>query len=294
MKGLPLAEGRGRIVVFVASALLAAVLGSFGIPRLSVTGLGSLFDPSDPGELRYTEYRELFDSRREAIVLIDTGESGEYGDIAAEAAYALGESLEEEPKIAAVHWGLNPSQSSPKLIRTLPLEVVKTLSSSIEQLKPLLESDTPAALLSAGLAQGIQSTIQTANEADAVRPSIEDGAAVFVALMDAMTRRMQTPPDQSVDLWTALTNAAGQPEWELLRSASGRLLVLRVELMEGVDGLPGYAGSLAALRRQVETIRLRFETLELGVTGYEPTKREAEATIRTASQRAVGGALIGL
>ncbi|MBB6431653.1 hypothetical protein [Algisphaera agarilytica] len=294
MHKLPLAQGRGRVAVLFVTALLTAALAGFGIPRLSVTSLGSLFDASNPGEQRYAEYRELFDTRQEAIVLIDTGEAGEHEAIATEAAYALGESLEEEPKVATVHWGLNPAQSSPKLIRTLPLEDVKALSSSIAQLKPLLESDTPSALLNAGMARAMQSAIQTISSDDEEGPNLAEGAAVFVGLMDAMTQRMQTPPEEPVDLWAALATAAGQPEWELLRSASGRLLVLRVELAEGIDERPGYEGSLAALRRQVETIRLRFETLELGVTGYVPTSREAESVIRTASQRAVGGALIGI
>ncbi len=54
------------------------------------------------------------------------------------------------------------------------------------------------------------------------------------------------------------------------------------------------AGSLAALRRQVEAIRIRFADVQIGITGYEPTRREAEAVMRSTTIRAAGGAMLGL
>lgn len=276
-------------------ALLTAAAAGFGIPRLSVTDLSGLFDPRESGEQRYATYQDMFDHDHEAIVLIDTGKHGEHESTAMEAAYALGESLEQERKIAAVHWGLNPSEASPKLIRTLPLQDVKEITAGIAQLRPLLDSDTPTVLLQAGMAQAMREALQaTATQGNVNGVSMIQGAAVFSGLMDSFTLRMQTPADEPVDLWSALKSAAGQPDWELLRTTSGRLLVLRVELLEGVDDQAGYAGSLAALRRQIEAVRLRFEVVEIGITGFEPTKQEAELVIRAASMRAAGGAVLAL
>lgn len=295
MQRLPLPIGAGRFVVLSVVALLTAAAAGLGIPRLSITDLSGLFDPADSGEQRYATYQAQFDHTHEAIVLIDTGEHGHNENRAVEAAIALGESLEQERKVAAVHWGLNPSKVSPKLIRTLPLDDVQKITTSIAQLRPLLDSETPTALLQAGMAEAMRGAMQTrADRGDADSESMAEGAAVFAGLMDTFTLRMQTPADEPVDMWMALKSAAGQPDWELLRTTSGRLLVLRVELLEGVDDQAGYAGSLAALRRQIEAVRLRFESVEMGITGFEPTRQEAETVIRAASMRAAGGAVLAL
>ncbi|MEO0514131.1 MAG: hypothetical protein AAF086_02400 [Planctomycetota bacterium] len=291
----PVPRGAGLVGVLLVAAIFTATAIGLGIPKLSVTPLGTLFDPADPGEQRYAAYKQAFDHGQEAIVLIDTGEQGRHEALAVQAAFALGESLEQERKIAAVHWGLNPAAVSPKLIRTLPLDDFQKQTTRLRQLKPLLDSETPTALLQAGMAEAMRgATSADAADGRTDPAALIEGAKVFVGLMETLTRRMQTPAQEPVDLWGALQSAAGVPTWELLRSASGRLLVLRVELLGGVDGEPGVGGSLAALRRQVETIRLRFEDVEIGITGYEPTRREAEAVIRGATMRAVGGAGLGL
>ncbi|MEM9914283.1 MAG: hypothetical protein AAF911_04925 [Planctomycetota bacterium] len=291
----PIPAGNKRLGLLVAAALITAALGGLGIPRLSVTGLSGLFDAADPGEQRYEDYRARFDSRGEAIILIDTGEQGENEDAAVRAAFALGESLQDERDIAAVHWGLYPTQVSPKLIRTLPIDDFRSLTAGVAQLQPMLESDTPTALLQAGMAQAVQGAAQAVNPSDdEAGLDLELGAAILVGLLDTFTQRLQTEAEEPVDLWAALQAAAGQSGWELLRSSSGRLIVLRVELQTGVDDQPGYAGSLAAVRRHIETIRLRFEEVELGMTGFAPVSLEAESAIRAASMRAAGGAVFAL
>lgn len=298
---MPLPTGVGRWGVLLMAVLVTAAAAGLGIPKLSVGPLGEVFDSRGAGEQRYADYRQLFNSDHEAIVLIDTGEGGKQSVVAEQAAFALGESLEQERKIAAVYWGLNPTAVSPKLIRTLPLDEFNSQVSKLAQLRPLLTSLTPTALLQAGMAEAMRAGM---SQADAIAgvgkeggnetSALTEGAEVFVGLMEALTQRMELPADEPMDLWSALQAAAQVPDWELLRTASGRLLVIRVEMLDGVDGLPGYQGSLAALRRQVEATRLRFEEVEIGITGYEPTRREAEAVIRGASRRAAGGAVFGL
>ncbi|MEM1107227.1 MAG: hypothetical protein AAGH99_00875 [Planctomycetota bacterium] len=250
-----------------------------------------LFDPSDPGERRYAEHRKLFSSAHEAIVLIDTGEYGESEASASAAAFALGEALEDENKIAAVYWGLDPTAVSPKLARTLPADELAVQVERMLQLQPLIESPNLETMLQAGMAEAMSGG---AGGSSTPSSDLAEGARVFVAIIEAIKQRLQTPANEPVDLWSAMIGAAGGLDWQLLRSASGRLLVLRVELLEAADDEPGYGGSLAALRRQVETVRLRFPDVEMGVTGFEPTKREAEAVMRGASMRAAGGAALAL
>ncbi|MEL7087515.1 MAG: hypothetical protein AAGL98_03595, partial [Planctomycetota bacterium] len=216
------------------------------------------------------------------------------------AAHALGESLRESSAVENVVWGLDQNDVSPKMLLTLPTESVRTVLGSLAQTKPLLQSETPAALLQAGMAEAVtQATSNSAGTATRGTTSsppadFADGADLFVGLMEVFTRRMNTPADEAVDIFTAMNETLGLETWQFMRSANGRLLVVRANLREGVNDKPGYSGSLTELRRHLDAIRQRFEEVPMGLTGLEPTRREAAATIRTAAQRGVGAAIAAL
>lgn len=284
-------------LALIGAACLAAW---FGIAKLQVGGIGDVFDAQTHGAQRYQAYSETFDNAGEVVVLIDTGALGEFTERAEAATHALGESLRETSAVQNVVWGLDRDTVSPKMLLTLPTPRVAEQIESLSQVKPLLVSETPAALLRAGMAEAVaqaaaSKTSSLANPENAgTSSSFAEGAQLFEGLMQVLTRRLNTPADEPVDVFAAMNESLGQDPWQFMRTANGRLLVVRANLREGVDGDPGYTGALTAVRRHIEAIRQRFEDVPLGLTGLEPTRSEAQATIRTAAQRGVGAALAAL
>ncbi|MEO1237377.1 MAG: hypothetical protein AAFX76_11375, partial [Planctomycetota bacterium] len=276
-----------------AVTLLGLLLAGLGMSRLEFAGLEGMMGQDDPGEQRYREYAQRFDASNEAIVLIDTGQNGEREDQAWAAADALGRALSDEPAVGTTVWRIDPAGVSPKLLLTLSREEVASELDKLRQLRPLLESQTPTALLDAGFAEGLRvaggglaSGAGTQGRAEGFE--VEEATRVFVVLMDAWAERMRTPAGTPMDLFGRLQAASLGDAAIPLRSSSGRLFIVRATLLEGVGDKPGLDGSLAALRRHVEAVRARFTGVELGVTGFAAVQSEAEAATRSAVLR--GGA----
>ncbi|MEM7625428.1 MAG: hypothetical protein AAF333_07365 [Planctomycetota bacterium] len=283
-------------------ALIAAAcaLSWFGIINLKISGIGDMFDADSPGAARYREWSEMFGNAGEVVVLIDTGEHGEFSARAEAATHALGESLRGSSAVQNVVWGLDRNAVSPKMLLTLPADRVAHEVKSLAQVKPLLVSDTPAALLQAGMAEAVaQATATTPaalerNDQGEGQSGLAEAAELFNELMRVFTRRMNTPASEPVDLYAAMSDSIGGDPWQFMRSANGRLLVVRARLREAIDDRPGYDGSLAAVRRHLDAVRQRFDGVPMGLTGLEPSRSEAEAIMRTAAQRGVGAALAAL
>lgn len=286
--------GASRIAVLILATLLTAAAGWFGVNRMSFADIDMLFDSQSSGEARYAAARQLFNSDREAIVLVHVGGNDVEDERARTAVSALADSLAEESAVGVVRWGFDRDAVSPKLIRTLPVDELREQAERMAPVRLFLESETPAALLRAGMSEAMSRRLSGTGESADAHADLEAGAAAFTGLLDTLTVRMKTPAERPVDFWSAMRDAAGEPRWNFLRSDGGGLLVMSVQLLEGVGDEAGVDGSLAELRRHVEAIRARFEGLEIGVTGYEASRREAEATLRGAVMRAAGGALAAL
>ena len=282
---------RKPIWILLFAAFLCAVAW-FGVSRVSFSGTDGLFDPDDPAEVRYRQWSDDFNAAGEVVVLFDTGEQREFEDQAKLAAHALGQSLKDETRIAEVVWGFSRHDVSPKLLLTQPLARVESELDSMAELEPLLTSETPTQLLQAAASRSI-----APGESDGSGYETKDlrqAADLFNALMGYFTERLTTPADEPIDMFAQMESALGDEPWQWLRSANGRLLVMRVVLREGVDQTPGYGESLKILRNHLDAVRSRFDGVEMGLTGFEPVRGEAQAAIRAASIRAVGGAALGL
>lgn len=288
--------GAGCVAVWVVAGLLTSSCW-FGVSRLSFAGPDALFDARSPGEARYTQAVQWFDSSRQAIVLIEAGETDAESKRAERAMRALADSLAEESAVGQIRWGFDLDAVSLKLMRAMPLSDFREQIERMAAVRLFLESETPTALLRAGMSDAMSRPVSGADHPATTDADLEAGASMFTGLMEALERRMRTPADRSVDLWSAMREAAGESRWQYLRSEGGGLLFMSVQLLEGGGGHDSDAGvgaSLAALRRHVEAVRARFDGLAMGVTGYEPSRREAEATLRKAALRSAGGALAAL
>ena len=291
-------------------------------------GAGSVFDAADPGEVRARERARRFDSGHDrAVVLLDRGAAGEHAQKAERAAAALGRALEREAgagnAFADVVWGIDTRGVSPRMLLTQPTATVRQATEGLQMLSPLLEAESPAAMLQQGLSLALRemaavgaapgSSVDTkrggqaadvaeeqatqvagGSTSDAVEASaFATGAAAFAAMLDAVAERLAQEQDaagRGSDDASGVVDrgdrSAGPGALEERNDeASGWLMRMR----RVVEGEPWQWLKTSSRRLMVVMVTLHAEGEDLGTVqgsqSYDGALDRLEAHVDAVAQR---------
>ncbi len=208
----------GRRWGWLGVAAVLTIMAGWGASDFEIGGTATLFDTRNPGERRAAAMADRFTAGgRQVVVVFDAGEEGRHDADAKQAAEALGRALREEMAsspgqlgITSVTWGIDTRSVSPRMLLVQPTATVREAVEGLEQLGPLLESETSAEMLQRGIGSAIGVMLQTATQqksdnlgfpgSEIAAPGsdnppqtqLETGAAVFEVLMDMMTERLSS------------------------------------------------------------------------------------------------------
>ncbi len=272
--------------VLAAAVCVAAAMWPLGVRDLRWDGMAGVFDPGELWVQRAAAWSAMDPMTRvagEVVVLVDEGPDGERRGAAEGAARALAEGLTADGRVGAAVGGIDLHTVSPKLLLTLPTDRVRRALAGLAEAEAVLAEATASGMIGRVLRGAVAAGIagDSDNGDASAGGGIVAGAAAFAGLMAAVEGRLET--GEPADVLAGAERAMGVERWQPLRTASGRLLVVRVALVAGRE-----AESLEVVRSYAASAAERFG-VEAGVTGEPAVVAEALPLLHDVAVRAAWG-----
>ena len=273
-------------LVLGAALCIAAAAWPLGVRELRWFGLEGVFDAGEPWVERAAAWSAMDPMTRgagEVVVLVDEVPDGERRGAAEAAVRALVEGLAADGRVGAAVGGIDLHTVSPKLLLTLPTDRVRETLAGLAEAEAVLAEATASGMIGRVMRGAVAAGIagDSGNGDASAGGGIVAGASAFAGLMAAFEKRLET--GEPADVLAGVERAMGVERWQPLRTASGRLLVVRVALLAGRG-----AESLKAVRSYAASAAERFG-VEAGVTGEPAVVAEALPLLRGVAVRAAWG-----
>ena len=275
----------GWVLAVTGALALVSIVIAAGQLRFE-SNRNALIDDDLSWNRRFIEWRQQFPSTSDLVVVVDTyDDAGRPDEQAAARARALvdelGPELRRQDAVLDAVWGFDPSQVHPRAVRLEAMPVFKRRMTQMAASGPLLQSETPSALLSRAAQQMRRADAQALGGLDPAT-----GIDQFRSLIEAFNRRLRTPVSESVDLGRDVEGGGRSTDWHYLRSENGRMLLIRVTPRRDADAISPYQRAIEAVRDTLDQAREAHPEVAFGLTGIKVIEADETRAATTDSTRA--------
>jgi hypothetical protein len=255
-------------ILFLAVAIaVASVAVTFGKLRFQ-SNRNDLISKDLEWNQRFLRWADTFSGAADLIVVVDTyNRQGQPDPQVAQQATQLvdelGPRLRKSAWVTSASWGFETSQVSPKAIRLQPIDQFRQNLQEIAQVRPLLESPTPASLITQA-ATGLRG-----GASEMPVPQLQTQIQSFAGLIDGLTQRLATPAQTPVDLMAAIGVGPGTEAWQYLATENQRLLLIQITPRRDPASLNPYESAIADVRQKLADAAEDYPDVDFGLTGIE-------------------------